>query len=82
MPKLLRIERLADEFAEYMLYLKCAACAHERRTTPHALARVCGWNARLDDVIKRLRCSACGKKQCSARAEPLAKPRSYRSDRN
>jgi hypothetical protein len=34
MGKEFRVEKLADEFGQYELYLKCDSCLHERRTTP------------------------------------------------
>ena len=43
-----KVEKLSDEFGQYVLFLKCESCLHERRTTPHMLANVCGWDARLD----------------------------------
>ena len=45
----------------------------------NALARLCGWDAKLADVEKRMRCSICGKKQCTLRAFPPRKPREYSS---
>jgi hypothetical protein len=41
------IEKLSDEFGQSTLVLKCAACGHERNAEPHALGRLCGWDARL-----------------------------------
>jgi hypothetical protein len=38
-----------------------------------------GWDAKLSDVAKRLRCSKCGKKQCTLRAFPPTEPRGYTS---
>jgi DNA-directed RNA polymerase subunit RPC12/RpoP len=73
----LRIEKLGDEFGQYTLVLKCSACAHERHTPPHALARLCGWDARLDEVTMRLRCSKCGQKKCTWRVYPPQKPRGH-----
>lgn len=70
-----KVIRLSDEFGQYLLYLKCSACAHERQTYPNLLAHLCGWDATLEDVEKRLRCSKCGKKCCHMRAIPLQKPR-------
>jgi DNA-directed RNA polymerase subunit M/transcription elongation factor TFIIS len=63
-----RINQLSDEFGQYTLVLKCSKCGHERKAEPHTLGRLCGWDARLEDVAKRMRCSKCGKKQCSLRA--------------
>jgi hypothetical protein len=69
-----QIRKLSDEFGQYDLRLKCV-CGHERRTTPHLLARLCGWDAQLEEVAKRLRCSKCGKRTCTAIVAPLVKPR-------
>jgi translation initiation factor 2 beta subunit (eIF-2beta)/eIF-5 len=73
------IEKLSDEFGQYTLLLKCAACGHERSTQPTALGRLCGWDAKLADVEKRMRCSKCGEKRCSLRAVPPRKPRGYKA---
>jgi hypothetical protein len=75
----IRIERLSDEFGQYSLLLTCSACRYERETMPHALGRICGWDAKLEDVARRLRCSKCGRKQCVIRAVPPRKPRGYSS---
>ena len=75
----LKIVKLSDEFGQYTLVLKCSACNHERHAQPHALARLCGWDARIDAVTRRLRCSKCGKKQCAWRAYPPSKPRGHSS---
>ena len=73
------IEKLSDEFGQYTLVLKCSACGHERETEPHTLGRLCGWDARLEEVAKRMRCSKCGAKQCTLRVFPPRKPRGYTS---
>jgi DNA-directed RNA polymerase subunit RPC12/RpoP len=78
MPPLL-VEKLSDEFGQYMLLLKCSACGHERKTNPKTLAGLFGWDMKLDDVARRLRCSKCGKRECAARAVPTQKPRGYTS---
>jgi ribosomal protein S27E len=77
MAREIRIDKLSDGFGQYMLMLKCLECGHERTTEPLTLGRLCGWDARLEDVAKRMRCSKCGKKQCSLRAILPAKPRGY-----
>jgi hypothetical protein len=79
MPPAFRVEKLSDEFGQYTLVLRCAACNYERKADPHLLGRLCGWDARLEEVAKRLRCSKCGKKQCVVRAIPPRKPRGYSS---
>jgi len=79
MPPAFRVERLSDEFGQYTLVLTCRDCHHERKSDPHMLGRICGWDTRLDDLAMRLRCSKCGKKACMIRAIPLHKPRGYSS---
>jgi rRNA maturation protein Nop10 len=71
------IGKLSDEFGQYTLVLKCSECGHERTAEPHTLGRLCGGDARLEDVAKRMRCSKCGKKKCTLRAVPPTKPRGY-----
>jgi len=73
------ITKLNDEFGHYTLILKCESCLRERHTTPHLLANICGWDAKLEDVVKRMRCSTCGAKRCSARAVPVTAPRGYKA---
>jgi hypothetical protein len=72
------IEKLSDEFGQYTLVLKCASCGHERITQPNTLGRLCGWDAKLVEVEKRMRCSKCSKKCCTLRAVPQRKPRGYK----
>jgi hypothetical protein len=78
----MRIEKLSDDFGQYELSLKCAACGHMRRASPHTLAHLCGWEAQISAVAKRLRCSKCGAKKCTAEAVPLMKPRGLKDTRN
>src|SRR5271155_3719702 len=61
----LKIIKLSDEFGQCIIHLQCA-CGHIRRCLPRALAGFAGWDAKLEDVVKRLRCSKCGKKTCTA----------------
>ncbi|MGO9930879.1 MAG: hypothetical protein ACLPV8_03575 [Steroidobacteraceae bacterium] len=79
MPGGFHIDKLSDEFGQYTLVLTCSECGHERKAEPLMLGRLCGWDARLEDVAKRMRCSKCGKKRCSLRAFPPKKPRGYTS---
>jgi hypothetical protein len=44
--------------------LKCE-CGHMRTAQPQMLAGLAGWDALLADVVKRLRCSQCGRRRCS-----------------
>jgi hypothetical protein len=61
----LTVTRLSDHFGQYVLILKCA-CGHTRTANPKTLASLAGWDAALKDVVRRLRCSQCGKRTCSA----------------
>jgi hypothetical protein len=74
----LKITRLSDHFGGYVIFLRCE-CGHIRRCHPHTLAAFAGWDARLDDVVRRLRCSKCYEKRCTARAVPMTPPRGYHS---
>jgi hypothetical protein len=74
----LHITLLSDEFGQYVIYVKCQ-CGHIRRCHPHTFAAFAGWDARLDDVIKRLRCSKCNQKKCVARTVAMTPPRGYTS---
>ena len=58
------IERLSDQFGQYVLTFKCA-CGHARQASPRTLAALVSWDARLEDLVKRLRCSKCGRRECS-----------------
>jgi hypothetical protein len=71
----LKIDKLSDEFGQYTLVLMCESCLRERHTVPHLLAKLCGWDAKLETVARHMRGSICGKKQCTARAVPLTTPR-------
>ena len=73
------ITKLSDEFGQYTLVLSCGSCLRERRCTPDLLAKLCGWDAKLDDVARRMRCSVCGAKKCTARAVAMTPPRGYKS---
>jgi translation initiation factor 2 beta subunit (eIF-2beta)/eIF-5 len=74
-----KVEKLSDEFGQCDLVLKCEACGHEQRTVPRTLANIAGWEAKLGDVTRRLRCSKCGERKCVARALPSMPPRGYKS---
>lgn len=76
----LKIDKLSDEFGQYTIYLTCS-CGHIRRCNPHTFAALAGWDAKLADVVRRLRCSKCNRKKCAARTVELAKPRGLRDPR-
>jgi hypothetical protein len=68
----LTVVRLADHFGQYVLILTCA-CGHSRTAQPKTLAALAGWDALLTDVVRRLRCSQCGKRKCTATVRPELK---------
>jgi hypothetical protein len=77
----LKIEKLSDEFGQYTVHLECP-CGRTRRCAPNALAAFAGgWDARLADVVKGLRCSKCNQKRCTARVIELTRPRGLRDSR-
>jgi hypothetical protein len=45
------VEKLSDEFGQFTLILTGSACGYERVKTPKILDQLCGWDARLDDVV-------------------------------
>ena len=59
------IVKLSDNFGQYVLLLSCK-CGHSRHARPQTFARIFGWDATLAEVLKKLRCSKCGKRQCNA----------------
>jgi hypothetical protein len=64
------IDKLSDEFGQYEILLTCK-CGHTRRVFPRTLAAIAGWDARFVDVVKRLRCSKSGKRECEAKVHPI-----------
>jgi hypothetical protein len=63
------VVRLSDHGGQYVMILKCE-CGHRRSPRPQTLAALAGWDALLADVVRRLRCSRCGRRGCSAKARP------------
>ena len=75
----LKIDKLSDEFGQYEILLTCIACGHTRRCYPHTLAAFAGWEAKLAYMVKRMRCTKCRERKCSARAMREVAPRGYKS---
>jgi hypothetical protein len=71
----LDISKLSDRFGDYVLVITCRRCKHARRTHPHALAKILGWETTLSDVAARLRCSGCNAKDCELVTESIPRPR-------
>jgi hypothetical protein len=72
------VDKLSDHFGQYVIILSCT-CGHTRQCYPHTLAAFAGWEAKLNDVVKRMRCTNCDQKQCTARAVRETAPRGYKS---
>ncbi len=68
----LTVVKLSDYGGQYVLTLTCE-CGHTRTAQPKTFAALAGWEAVLADVVKRLRCSRCGKRRCSATVRPETK---------
>jgi hypothetical protein len=66
------VEKLSDHFGQYLIMLRCA-CGHTRQARPHTLARFAGWDAKLSDIVRRMRCSQCGRHRCSYEVHPETK---------
>ena len=62
----LQVVRLSDHFGQYVVLLKCR-CGHSRECYPKTLAGFAGWDAKLADLVRRLRCSRCGARGATAR---------------
>ena len=74
-----KIDKLSDEFGQYEILLTCKACGHTRRCLPHTLAAFATWDAKLGDVVRRIRCTQCDKKQCTAKTMRETAPRGHKS---
>jgi hypothetical protein len=75
MPSRSNITKLSDRFGDYVLRITCRRCRHTRRTPPHALAKLVGWEAPMAVLAARLRCSSCHAKDCDIVAEANRRPR-------
>ena len=68
----LTVVRPSDHFGKYVLTLGCK-CGHKHPAPPQTPAGLAGWYALLSDVVRRLRCSPCGRQRCSAMVRPETK---------
>jgi hypothetical protein len=66
-----KIVKLSDEFGQYLIFIECR-CRHSRCCYPQTLQAIAGWDARLDAMVKRIRCSKCNERKCTARTVSLA----------
>jgi hypothetical protein len=46
------------------LFARCTSCSHSRRLRPMSLAAKYGWEIRMEEIARRLRCIACGSRDC------------------
>jgi cysteine sulfinate desulfinase/cysteine desulfurase-like protein len=49
--------------AAYRLHAYCSACEHDAILSPLRLSQSVGWEIRIDDLRKKLRCSKCGSRE-------------------
>lgn len=65
------ITKLSDQAGEFLIDVRCS-CGYAAWIKPKDLARRFGWEATLESLTPRLRCSKCGAKaaQFAAVAEP------------
>jgi hypothetical protein len=79
--KPLAIQQLGDEFGQYLILLICER-GHSSRCHPCAIAAFAGWDAKLDDVVREMRCTKCRSRKCTARTMREQKPRGLRDPRD
>jgi hypothetical protein len=69
------IQRLSDEGGRsWVVDVRCR-CGRAGWLEPQRLAQRVGWNATLDSLRQRLRCTACGEKGLTIIAIPAPRPR-------
>jgi hypothetical protein len=60
--------------AAYRLHAYCQACQHDAILSPLKLAQASGWDIRIDDLRKALRCSNCGSREAMMSAVQSSLP--------
>lgn len=73
------IKKLNDHFGQYAIHVQCRACKHGREVLPVALARIFGWDAEFAVIVRRMRCSKCGKREAEVTIGFDKKPRGWAS---
>jgi hypothetical protein len=68
----LSVVQLADHFGQYVITITCT-CGPTRNARPQTFAALAGWDALLVNVVKRMRCSQCGNRKCTAAVRPETK---------
>jgi len=58
-----KVRYLGDYEGKFVLSVRCLACLHEKPVPAPALAQRFGAGARIDDVVRRFRCSACNSRR-------------------
>lgn len=75
MRRLDHIKKLSDEGGQgWLVDVRCK-CGRSGWLEPSAVARAAGWDATLEWLQKRMRCSRCGQKDLSVTAVLAPKPR-------
>jgi hypothetical protein len=70
-----KTSKLADWRTGYALVIGCRTCKHSRRTEPHSLAKLLGWDVPLIVVTAKLRCSNCYAKDCEIQVDRMMQQR-------
>jgi hypothetical protein len=73
------VTRLNDRFGDYVINVQCRKCKHSREIDPHALAKLVGWEAELEKLADRFRCSKCHAKSVDLQIGFEKKPRRWNS---
>jgi ribosomal protein S27E len=61
-----KVRHLNDYQGMFTLSVRCKSCRHERPLAAQMLAKHAGKDARVLDVVARLRCSRCGHRHVEA----------------
>jgi hypothetical protein len=71
------VKKLNDHFGQYAIHVRCKSCNHGREIQPVALARIFGWDAELSVILRRMRCSKCGRREPDATIGFDRKPKGW-----
>jgi hypothetical protein len=75
MRTLAHIQRLSDEGGRgWLVDVRCV-CGRTGWLEPAILAQQVGWDATLESLTQRLRCTQCGQKELTLTAIPAPRPR-------
>jgi DNA-directed RNA polymerase subunit RPC12/RpoP len=68
------MRKLSDAFGQVLVDVRCS-CGYSRLINPEALAPRVEWEAPLESLKDRMRCSQCGKKAADVVAVSEPRPR-------